>query len=373
MFHLPHKITTTSRALLWPWMIAALLLAGCGSEEVQQKEVVMAYPPPPDEARFYFERTIRSSFDVKDITAADKLRVFATGTLGTAEGLSKPYGVAVRKGRIYVTDTVKRAVLMFDVPDHQFKMIGVEGAGQLRKPIGIAVDKEGEIYVADNTAKRVVVFDKDGNFLRAFGNRSILKRPSGVAVSPDSSRVYVIDTGGVDTQEHHLYIFNNKTGELERTVGTRGRREGEFNLALQVTTAPDGTVYVTDSGNFRVEAFNADGSFKMAFGTVGRKVGNFARPKGIATDKEGNIYVVDSAFGNFQVFNDKAQLLLYIGERGQQNVPGRYMLPAGIAVDEDGRVYMVDQFFRKVDVYRPATIEKNQGYLGGEHRQKKTG
>jgi hypothetical protein len=40
------------------------------------------------------------------------------------------------------------------------------------------------------------------------------------------------------------------------------------------------------------------------------------------------------------------------------------MLPAGLAVDEDGRVYMVDQFFRKVDVFRPASIEPDEGYLG---------
>lgn len=158
---------------------------------------------------------------------------------------------------------------------------------------------------------------------------------------------YVIDTGGVTTQEHHLYIFNAKTGELEKTIGTRGRGDGDFNLALQVTTAEDGTVYVTDSGNFRVQAFNPDGSHKLSFGTVGRKIGNFARPKGISTDAEGNIYVVDSAFGNFQIFNNKAQLLMYIGQRGQQPYPGLYMLPAGITVDENGRVYLVDQFHRK--------------------------
>ena len=107
----------------------------------------------------------------------------------------------------------------------------------------------------------------------------------------------------------------------------------------------------------------------MSFGTVGRKVGNFARPKGISTDKEGNIYVVDSAFGNFQVFNNKAELLMFVGQRGQSGAPGTYMLPAGIDVDEDGRVYMVDQFHRKIDIFRPATVETNQGYLGGEHHK----
>jgi sugar lactone lactonase YvrE len=192
-------------------------------------------------------------------------------------------------------------------------------------------------------------------------------------VSPDGLHAYVIDTGGVTTQEHHLYIFNAKTGELEKTVGTRGREDGQFNLALQVTAAKDGTVYVTDSGNFRVQAFNPDGTHKLSFGTVGRKIGNFARPKGISTDAEGNIYVVDSAFGNFQIFNSKAQLLMFIGQRSQQDLPAQYMLPAGITVDEDGRVYVVDQFFRKVDIFRPAEIAKNGGYLGGEHLRKPNG
>lgn len=373
MFHLSRKITKTRHGLIWFGVIVILLLAGCGGEEVKREKVILAYPPAPEPTRFFFERTITSSYDVKKLTAGDKLKIFATGTLGTATGLGKPYGVAVRQGRIYVTDTVKRAVLMFDVPGNEFKMIGTEGPGRLAKPIGIAISKQGEIYVADNSAKRIVVFDEDGKFLRAFGDRSIFKRPSGVAISPDGKTAYVIDTGGVTTQEHHMYIFNAISGELIKTVGTRGRKNGDFNLALQITTAPDGTVYVTDSGNFRVQAFNPDGSHKLSFGTVGRKIGNFARPKGIATDPEGNIYVVDAAFGNFQIFNEKAQLLMYIGQRSQAPGPARYMLPAGIAVDEDGRVYMVDQFFRKVDIYRPANIETNGGWLGGAHLSKDKG
>ena len=372
MLHLPRKIKKTNNNLYLLGM-AALLLAGCGGEEIKREARIFAYPPPPEPARFFFERTIRSSFDVKQISGTDKLKIFATGTLGTAQGLGKPYGIAVRKGRIYVTDTVKRAVLMFDVPGKEFKTIGTEGPGALAKPIGIDITKDGEIFVADNSAKRIVVFNEDGQFLRAFGNRNILKRPSGVAVSPDGMRAYVIDTGGVTTQEHHLFIFNAKTGELEKTIGTRGRKNGDFNLALQVTTAEDGTVYVTDSGNFRVQAFNPDGSHKLSFGTVGRKIGNFARPKGISTDRDGNIYVVDSAFGNFQIFNDKTELLMFIGTRGQQAAPGQYMLPAGITVDEDGRIYVVDQFFRKIDIYRPAGIEKDGGYLGGEHLRKSNG
>lgn len=366
MLHLSRKINKMKITQLLV-LLGISLLAGCASEEIKQPAFVLAYPSPPDEPRFFYERTITSSFDVEEFTASDSLRVFATGRLGAIDGLGKPYGVAVHRGRIYVTDTVKRAIVMFDVPGKQFKLLGTEGPGQLRKPIGIAVAKSGNLYVADNTAKRVVVFDRDGNFLRAFGDRTLLIRPSGIAISPDEKLAYVIDTGGIGTQEHHMIIFDAQTGEHIRTVGTRGKGEGDFNLALQAVSGPDGTIYVTDSGNFRVQAFDRDGNFKFTFGSVGRKVGQFARPKGIATDSDGNIYVVDAAFGNFQIFDKNGQLLMFIGDRGQTPGPGRYMLPAGIAVDEDGRIYMVDQFFRKVDIFRPASVATNQGYLGGEH------
>jgi DNA-binding beta-propeller fold protein YncE len=370
MFHLPSKIKTQHKYLITA-VSTIVLLAGCAGGDVKQSEFELAYPPPPDEPRFVFERMIRSSFDVKEITGADKLRQFATGTMGNAEGLSKPWGVAVHKGRIYVTDTVKRAVLMFDVPGKKFATIGTEGPGALRKPIGIDVANDGEIYVVDNTAKRVIVYDGDGNYLRAFGSRDILHRPSGVAVNPSNTRAYVIDTGGVDTQEHHLYVFDSQTGELLRTVGNRGKEEGDFNLPLQVTSSPDGTVYVSDAGNFRVQSFDEEGNFIASYGTVGRKVGNFARPKGIATGPNGNIYVVDAAFGNFQIFTKQFKLLMFIGDRGERLEPGKYLLPAGIDVDEDGRIYMIDQYFRKLDIFRPADIGENDGYLGGAHLTKK--
>jgi len=369
MFHLSHEIKNTLYRFLLMGGVA-LALAGCASEEIKGPKRELVFPPPPEEPRLTFERTLRSSFDVKEISAADKLRQFATGTMGTATALGKPYGVAAHKGRVYVTDTVKRAILMFDVPGKDFKIFGTEGPGALRKPIGIAVSSQDEVFVADNSGKRIVVFDRDGEFLRAFGDRTILKRPSGVAVSPDGNTAYVIDTGGIDTQEHHLYIFDAKTGKLKQTVGTRGTQEGEFNLALQVTTDSEGTIYVTDTGNFRVQAFNPDGSLKFAFGNVGRKSGNFSRPKGIATDSDGNIYVVDAAFGNFQIFDNKARLLMFVGRRGNGGGPGVYLLPAGIAVDEDDRVYMVDQFYRKVDIFRPSRLRPDQGYLGGEHLTK---
>lgn len=348
-----------------------LLLTSCGGSNVREKHFEPpVYPPPPNKVRFIFDRMLQSSADVKEFTTMEKFKLFATGSVGRVTGMTKPYGVAVYQGRVYVSDTVQRVVLMFDYPGHDFKVIGTEGPGRLLKPIGMAIDRnDGTLYVADNSAQRIVVFDKDGNFLRALGGEAILRRPSGVAVSPDGKKVYVVDTGGVDSRKHHLYVFDAHNGDLLQTIGTRGKLEGEFNLPLQTATNKDGTIFVVDGGNFRVQAFNPDGTFKFSFGAIGRRSGQFSRPKGIAIDDEGKIYVVDAAFGNFQIFNPKGRLLMHIGERGHSGVAGEYMLPAGIAVDEDGRIYMVDQFFKKVDIFRPAHLKKDEGFLSSTRLQ----
>ena len=121
---------------------------------------------------------------------------------------------------------------------------------------------------------------------------------------------------------------------------------------------------MVDSGNFRVQVFDPAGRYLHAFGNIGKQLGNFARPKEIATDRDGNVYVVDTAFGNFQLFTPEGDLLMFIGERSEQDGPARYMLPSGVYVDEDGRVYVVDQWFRKVDIFRPAALAPNEGWLG---------
>lgn len=348
----------------------ALLLGGCmmgmpdsryGEKGSQQNELV--FPLPPDEPRFYYERTIFSSADVKPDTSADKFRRALTGEQITGDGLAKPYSVAVHRGRIFVGDTVRRTVMVFDIPEQRFFTIGEEDPGGLAMPLGMDVDKQGNLYVVDGNLKKVQVYNRDGIYMRTLGETTQLHRPAGLAVDGDGRRVYVVDIGGVSTQEHRVRVLDGQSGALLFDIGTRGIKNGEFNLPRDAAVAPDGSLYVVDGGNFRVEKFTADGKFISTFGSIGRQSGQFSRPKEIAVDSAGNIYVVDTAFGNFQIFNSDEKLLLAVGGRSNTPAPAKYSLPSGIAVDEDGRVYIVDQYFRKVDVFRPAALAENEGFL----------
>lgn len=356
---MPHKIAHHWLPLCL--LLPSLLLGGCSSVPPMPEIEPPVYPAPPDAPRFIFERSLRYSSNIEAMTTAKRLRQYATGEAEEVKGLTKPFGIAAHKGRVYVTDTVQRVVILFDIPGARYLTFGNTKPGLLYKPIGIDISSAGEVYVADISARHITVFDLEGTFLRYIGNKAQLIRPAGVAVSNDGKQVYVIDTGGVDSDKHQLHIFNSQSGELLKTIGQRGTKEGEFNLPLQVTSAKDGRVYVVDKGNFRIQAFNAQGEHQLSFGSVGRYPGNFFSPKGISTDPDGNIYVVDTAFGNVQLFNPEGELLMVMGQRGQSSAPGNYMLPAGIDVDEDGRVYIVDQFFRKIDIYRPIHLpEKSQ-------------
>jgi DNA-binding beta-propeller fold protein YncE len=344
-------------------LACAAALAGCAAPPAPPAAAAaMVFPPPPDPARFVFERSLYTSADVVRDQPNAALRRLLTGETRIGEGLTKPYGVAVHQGRVFVSDAGMHEVVVFDIPAQRFFKIGDDDDGRLSMPLGLDVDARGNLYVLDASAKGVQVFDRDGKFQRSLAGPDWFSRPSGLAVEPDGSRVYVVDTGGVTSESHRVRVFEARSGEHLFDFGKRGAAPGELNLPRDVTLGRDGLLYVVDGGNFRVQVFTRDGKFVRVFGSVGRQSGQFSRPKEAAADREGNVYVVDAAFGNFQIFNSDGALLLAVGSRAEKDGIAKYMLPSGIAVDADGRVYMVDQFFRKVDVYRPAALDAGAGF-----------
>lgn len=354
--------------LAWLLCIVLLGLAACAQIEEAGPARKLVYPGPPDEPRFVYERTIRGSADVESVPDDTKLKQLLTGDSATSFGMRKPYGVAVHRGRIFVSDTIARIVKVYDVAEGRYFEIGnnekLSDSQRLVKPIGISVDGAGNLFVADATRKFIMVYDRDGNFLRKFGGPDLFSRLTSVSVDNKGERAYVVDIGGSQSAGvyHRILVFNAKTGENLFNFGKRGSGPGEFNLPRSVAVGKD-KLYVVDGGNFRIQVFDMNGNFLKSFGEVGKNLGNFARPKEASTDKDGNLYVIDSAYGNFQIFNPEGALLMFIGERSEENKPGGFSLPSGITVDEDGRIYVADQIFKKIDVFRPIKLGEHEGFL----------
>lgn len=333
------------------------LLAGCASPARTQPDSgedtgQRLWPLPPDLPRFAHETALRSRADILREDEDSRLRRSLTGELLPTEPvLEKPAAVAARGGRIYVADTVRRGVVVFDVPRGRVFAFGARKPGTLAKPIALALDEQRLVYVADATLRRVMVYDHLGLFQHEIGSPAQLRRPTGVAVDAGGTRVYVIDRADNDSDSHRVVIYDRE-GRLLAEIGRRGSGAGEFNVPVQGVVGPDGRLHVLDAGNFRVQSFDAEGRPLGAFGQVGNGVGQFARPRGIACDGDGLLYVTDAAFGNVQLFDAQGRVLMAVGRTSRRDLPGRFGLLNGVCVDETRRLYLVDQLFGKIEVLR---------------------
>ena len=327
-------------------------LAGCAVTRAPPAPVVRPmWPMPPEQPRFGYEAVLRNTASLGEGSKEIQMRRLLTGDDNSGASFGKPLAVAAGSGRVYVTDTEGRRVFVFDLVRRRTFSFGTRLEGALKKPAGIALDANGMVYVVDTTARRLVIYDALGLYLRHIDGSGAWARATAVAVTPSGDRIYVVDTGGIESEQHQVYVYN-ADGSQVKVIGKRGGQPGEFNLPSDAAVAPDGRLWVLDAGNFRVQTFDANGRALRSFGSVGRGTGQFARPRGLAIDRDGLIYVSDASFCNIQVFRADGELLLAIGSRGERDAPGRYLLPAKLACDETGHLYVVDQYFHKIEVLR---------------------
>lgn len=337
-------------------------LGGCAmnakvDEQSAERRIQTLWPEPPEQPRYAFQTVLRSLADIRVETEKERFERMVTGR-GISEDVvyEKPSSVAARGGRVYVADPPSRSVIVFDVPRGRLFRFGVREPNVLQRPNSLAIDGQGRVYVLDSKLGKVMVFDALGLYLFSVGAPADYTRPVGLAVSADGERIYVVDRGSLNDDDHKVVVFS-PNGEKIQVLGPRGKEEGQFNIPLEAAVAPDGSLAVLDSGNFRVQVFDAGGRFVRAFGTLGNRPGQFSRPRGLTIDREGNIYVADRSFNNVQVFNAKGQLLLTLGRLDLRGGPGAFALIGALAADEKDFFYVTDNFYKKIEVYRRLSDE----------------
>lgn len=341
----------------------SLLLGGCvisSTQTEKEPKIQLEWPEPPDGPRYIYETQLRSEADIRAATDEEQLRKMLTGRGSVPDNLvyRKPSALAARKGRVYVADPPTNAIVVFDITRRRTYQVGVREPNRITKPVSLAIDGQDNIYVLDSVLRKVMVYDALGLFMYAVGDPKAFTQPAGVAVSQDGKKIFIVDRGSVEGNDHKVVAYNPDGTELFR-IGPRGSGPGQVNIPVSASVTPDGTLLILDSGNFRVQAFDLDGKHRFSFGSVGNGLGQFSRARSIATDREGKIFVSDASFNNVQIFNPAGELLMWIGSSGMRNVPGQFGLIAGIAVDETGRLYIADHYHTKIEVYRPANLKDN--------------
>jgi len=93
------------------------------------------------------------------------------------------------------------------------------------------------------------------------------------------------------------------SGAFDRKWGTQGTGDGEFDSPLDVAVASNGSVYVVDHGNHRVQKFTSEGVFVSKWGTEGTGDGEFDYPVGVAVASDGSVYVSETEGNRIQKFS----------------------------------------------------------------------
>jgi uncharacterized protein (TIGR03663 family) len=215
---------------------------------------------------------------------------------------------------------------------------------------GLAASVEQPQPVEDPYAAKMITLDAQTTFGQQGSDPGQFNNPHGIAVAGDGS-VYVVDT--MNNRIQHL----SASGEVLQVWGqkadvSQGQAPGgTFNEPWGIAVAPDGSVYVADTWNHRIQHFTADGKLLGMFGTFGQGETPLAfyGPRDVAVDSSGRIFVTDTGNKRVVVFNSDGSALTEFGGLGLD--AGQLDEPVGIAIGPDGRVYVADTWNQRIQVF----------------------
>jgi DNA-binding beta-propeller fold protein YncE len=125
--------------------------------------------------------------------------------------------------------------------------------------------------------------------------------------------------------------------------GDSGSGEGDFNDPFGIAIDEDGFLYVTDTGNTRVQIFNQNGDFEDEFGESGDNNDDFLEPLGIGVNEnsDGDLRIIVADPGQ----SSNARKLRRFDEDGDHisnNGDADLTSPTGVGIDPDGNIWVVD-------------------------------
>ena len=166
------------------------------------------------------------------------------------------------------------------------------------------------------TAHPLMIFDRDGNFLRSWGE-DILKDAHGLCIDAQGN-MFMVD------RESQVVMKYTADGQKVFELGNRGKpsdtgytdenrtvlRAAEpFHHPTDVAISASGDFYVSDGyRNARVHKFSADGQLLLSWGEPGEGSGQFKLPHSV-WEARGQVYVADRENHRLQIFTPQGEYL----------------------------------------------------------------
>lgn len=236
------------------------------------------------------------------------------------------------------------------VPTFSFGKEG-QDEGQVSRPWGLCVDREGNIIVADRRNNRIQIYSSRGEFKAMFGCKGTepgeFDLPAGITTDT-YGRIIVIDK-----DNHRVQIFTSH-GEFILKFGSFGKECGQFQYPWDVAVNTLGNIVVTDTRNHRIQLFTSEGAYITKFVFEGANPNKMLKgpttPRGVCFTTSGNVIVSD--FENHRLLMvdpTLSKVLCSIGREGSG--VGELNRPSGIVTDDDGRIIVADSKNHRVLVF----------------------
>ncbi len=287
-----------------------------------------------------------------------------------------PLNTSAADAAVYVVDAAGNKIRKFDTNGNFIRAFGIPSPGDDNPGPGvftdggreITVDQFHRVWVGDMPDFRFQVFDgTTGNFLFAvpgapdpsYNPPSTLgfNGPRGVAIDANGNRFVT------DTYNQRILKYDS-SGNFVTQWGTRGRNNYAFNYPRMLAISPvDQSVWVTDTDNHMIKKFSNSGVFQCKAGGLG-DVGPLMRnPHGIDVAPDGTVYVTDTRNGLLKAFDSNCNWLFTSSyPKGTTVQSGQMTYVRGIAYDPtggpDGSVWVAES---NQDVIKHYAIDKTAG------------
>jgi serine/threonine-protein kinase len=304
--------------------------------------------------------------------------------------LVSPNGLALDvAGNLFITDIATHRLLKF-APHGALTVVAGTGAGgfsgdglpasraRLFAPHAAAVDAAGNLLVADTYNHRIRRIDREGIITTVAGSgrgaytgdnglalKASLNNPQGIAPGPDGS-LYIADT------YNHVVRRVDPKGTITTFAGTEAGLAGDggpanraqISLPTDVAVGPDGTVFISDSGNNRIRRVDPAGIIDTVLGTgpgsgtAGAGFGGDGGPArnarifaaaGLACGPAGDLFIADT--GNHRVRLISKGVITTIAGSGTAGFSGdggsapaaALNSPQKLVLGKDGSLYIADR------------------------------
>lgn len=256
-------------------------------------------------------------------------------------------------GNFYVTDAMAGSVFIYNA---DLQLVG-ELKG-LEKPLGIAVDPNGNIYVGNNGRDNVEVYRADGVYKTTIDDMNIIM-PTDIILDLKGN-IYV-----VDSKADSIKVYNAE-GQWLREIGGPGDSDGnlKFPVAAAIAhTAYDqddsGLIYVADQGHAKIQVYDLSGNFITSFG---EKVaafssdweGKFSKIQSLAFDSQNQLLILDCYLNKMQILDPDPDLLPDVdrfidayGEKGTD--PGQLNVPMDFLITDSDKIIVTNAGNNRVE------------------------